>query len=185
MLPGVQTLAPGFLIAMPSLGDPNFARSVVLILEHSEIGSMGLVINRAAPFTLDEVAQSQPLRIHNARKLDRVYMGGPVEPQRGFVLHDCKTLEEKQEILPGLFLSVTLDALQPLLEESASKFRFCLGYAGWGPHQLEREIQVGSWLFTEAEAGSIWSPEPDSVWDATIRSMGLDPARIVSGGGVH
>jgi len=181
----VQTLAPGFLIAMPQLGDPNFQKGVVLMLEHSAEGSMGLVINRQAPFTLKEVADSQPMRIHPARATGRVYVGGPVEPQRGFVLHDCNTLPEKQEVMPGLFLSVTLDALQPLLEETKSRFRFCLGYAGWGPHQLENELKIGSWLFTEANLDAIWTEEPDGVWDATIRSMGLDPGRIVMGKGVH
>jgi putative transcriptional regulator len=186
MLPSVQTsLAPGFLIAMPQLGDPNFHQSVVLMLEHGDQGSMGLVINRQAPFTLKEVAASQPLRIHPGRNLDRVYIGGPVEPQRGFVLHDCATVEEKQEILPGVFLSVTLDALQPLMEETDSRFRFCLGYSGWGAQQLEAELKIGSWLFTEARAETLWSSEVDGVWDATIRSMGLDPGRLVMGKGVH
>src|SRR4051812_20758653 len=103
---------------MPQLGDPNFHRSVVLMLEHSATGAMGLVINRAAPLTLKELAKGQSLSIARLREPESVFVGGPVEPNRGFVLHDCRTLPEKQEILPGLFLSVTLDALEPLLQDS-------------------------------------------------------------------
>ncbi len=185
MLGGVKSLAPGFLIAVPQLGDPNFHRSVVLMLEHGDTGAMGLVVNRAAPLTLKELAKGQSLQVAPLREDQAVFVGGPVEPNRGFVLHDCKSLAEKQEVLPGLFLSVTVDALGPLLMDPEARLRFCLGFAGWGPKQLENELKAGAWLFTEAKASAVLEGEPASLWDSTLRGMGVDPAMLLSSKGVH
>jgi len=181
----VQTLAPGFLIAMPRLGDPNFQRAVILVIEHGSGGAMGLVINRAAPLTLADVAKGHDIQLADGRGDQQVFLGGPVEPQRGFVLHDSPEVPEKHEIVPGLYLSVTLDALGPLLSDAQCRLRFCLGYAGWGPKQLDHEIAAGAWLFTEAERLAVLEGEADSLWDATLRGMGVDPAMIVSGAGVQ
>src|SRR5215469_14302439 len=106
-----ESLAPSFLIAMPQLGDPNFHRSVVLMIEHSDGGSMGLVINRGAPLTLGELARGQNMKISEERTSQPVFVGGPVEPHRGFILHDDESIPEKHTVLPGVYLSVTLDAL--------------------------------------------------------------------------
>jgi putative transcriptional regulator len=181
----VKNLAPGLLLAMPQLGDPNFYRSVILMLEHTETGSMGLVINRGAPLTLGELARGQNMGIASERKEQPVFVGGPVEPQRGFVLHDDTELPEKHPVLPGLFLSVTLDALGPLLENPTPRLRFCLGYAGWGPKQLENEIAAGSWLFAEATAEAVLGLEPAKLWETTLRGMGVDPAMLVMGRGMN
>lgn len=185
MLQGVQTLAPGLLLAMPQLGDPHFHRSVILMLEHDESGSMGLVINRGAPLTLGELARGQDLGIAPERIHQPVFVGGPVEPHRGFLLHDDGRLEEKHPVLPGLYLSLTLDALGPLLEDPAPRLRFCLGYAGWGPRQLEREMASGAWLFAEAEAGSVLEGDPALLWENTLRGMGVDPAMLVTARGLN
>jgi len=180
-----ESLAPSFLIAMPQLGDPNFHRSVVLMIEHGDAGSMGLVINRAAPLSLGELARGQSMKIAPGREGDNVFVGGPVEPQRGFVLHNCDAIEEKHEVVPGLYLSFTVDALQPLLQSASSKLRFCLGYAGWGPKQLEKEIAAGAWLCTEASAVPTLESEPDQLWDEILRGMGLDPAMILPAKGIQ
>jgi len=178
-------LSPGFLIAMPQLGDSNFYRSVILMLEHGETGSMGIVINRPAPLQLGNLADGQSLKVAQSRQSDPVFIGGPVEPHRGFVLHDCASIEEKHEVLQGLYLSITLDALRPLLQEEQCKLRFFLGYAGWGPKQLEKEISSGAWLFSEARANSTLEGDPQHLWDATLREMGVDPAMLVAGGGIQ
>lgn len=185
MLRTVNGLAPGFLIAMPQLGDPNFSRAVVLMIQHNESGSMGLVLNRAAPLTLKDLARGQSLSLSSAFENDSVFVGGPVEPQRGFILHDSDRVSERHEVLPGLFLSVTMDALGPLLSEGGHRMRFCLGYAGWGPRQLEQEIAQGSWLFTEASTASVLSGDPDQLWDETLRAMGVDPAMLLPSRGVN
>jgi putative transcriptional regulator len=180
-----MTLAPGLLLAMPQLGDPNFHRSVVLMLEHGEGGSMGLVINRGAPLTLGELARGQSMKISSGRTEQAVFVGGPVEPHRGFILHDDETVAEKHPILPGLFLSVTLDALGPLLEDPVPNVRFCLGYAGWGPKQLEAEMASGSWLFAEAKAKAILEGNPSQLWEETLRGMGVEPAMLMVGKGLN
>jgi putative transcriptional regulator len=181
----VKTLAPGLLLAMPQLGDPNFHRSVVLMIEHGDSGSMGLVINRGAPLTLGELARGQSMQISSERNQQPVFVGGPVEPHRGFILHDDETISEKHTVLPGLFLSVTLDALSPLLQNPAPRVRFCLGYAGWGPKQLEQEMAAGSWLFAEATASAILDGNPSQLWEETLRGMGVDPAMLMVGKGFH
>lgn len=177
----MKTLAPGFLIAMPQLGDPNFHRAVVLMLEHGDGGSMGLVLNHASSLTLKDVAEGQQLKLARSRERQSVYVGGPVDPQRGFVLHNQMTLEEKQEICPGVFLSVTVDALGPLLDDAECQLRFCLGYAGWGPKQLEKEIASGSWLFTEVDGVPVLG-DPEKLWEAALQSMGVDPAMLLLSG---
>jgi putative transcriptional regulator len=181
----LKMLSPGFLIAMPQLGDSNFYRSVILMLEHGETGSMGIVINRPAPLQLGNLADGQSLKVAQSRQSDPVFIGGPVEPHRGFVLHDCASIEEKHEVLQGLYLSITLDALRPLLQEEQCKLRFFLGYAGWGPKQLEKEISSGAWLFSDARANSTLEGDPQHLWDATLREMGVDPAMLVAGGGIQ
>ncbi|MCU0700173.1 MAG: YqgE/AlgH family protein [Myxococcaceae bacterium] len=181
----MKALAPGFLIAMPQMLDPNFARTVVLMLEHNDEGAMGLVINRTAELTFSDLGRSQKLEIAPGRELDPIFVGGPVEPYRGFVLHDDESVEERAPLLPGLFLSVTTDALEPLLKSPSIRLRFCLGYAGWGPGQLEKEIEQGSWLFTEARREVVLLGEPEHVWSEVIKSMGVDPAMLVTTGGIR
>lgn len=167
---------------MPQLSDPTFKRAVVLMIEHTDGGSMGLVLNRAAPLTLEELAKGQALDVAERRAQDNVLIGGPVDPHRGFVLHDIPAIDEKHEVLPGLFLSLTVDALAPILSAEGGKVRFCLGYAGWGPKQLEKEIAEGSWLYTEASAQPVLHGEPGQLWDQTLRQLGVDPAMLLAGG---
>jgi putative transcriptional regulator len=181
----VKTLAPGLLLAMPQLGDPNFHRSVVLMIEHGDTGSMGLVVNRGAPLTLGELARGQSLKIASERTPQTVFVGGPVEPHRGFILHDDDTILEKHTVLPGLHLSVTLDALGALLERPHVHVRFCLGYAGWGPRQLEGEMAAGSWLFAEVSASALLAGNPAQLWEETLRGMGVDPAMLMVGRGLN
>lgn len=178
-------LAPGFLISMPQLHDEYFERAVVLMINHSAQGAMGLVINRQAQVTFKELASDQEIELPPARAAKHIFVGGPVEPYRGFVLHDSPGVAEKTEVLPGLFLSVTNDSLKPLLADASINVLFCLGYSNWGAGQLEAEIKRGSWLFTEASALPIFSLEPGQIWEQTIKSMGVDPAMLVTTGGVN
>lgn len=181
----MKSLAPGLLLAMPQLADPNFRRSVTLMIEHSETGSMGLIISRAAPLTLGELAEGQGMKIAPERRSQSVFVGGPVEPHRGFILHDDASIPEKHPVMPGLYLSVTMEALGALLENPSPRIRFCLGYAGWGAKQLESELAVGSWLFSDAAPDAVLGSEPDRLWDATLREMGVDPAMLMVGKGLH
>ena len=174
----VDTLAPGFLIAMPQLGDPNFHRAVILVVEHNDRGSMGLILNRSTALTLKEFAKSQSLALAPLRKAEPVFLGGPVERERGFLLHDSVLPVERTEVAPGLFLSVTVDALQPLLMDGDCRLRFCLGYAGWGPGQIERELAEGSWLFSEAQREAVLGQSPDDIWESALKTLGVAPAML-------
>jgi putative transcriptional regulator len=185
MLRAVKGLAPGFLIAMPQLGDPNFQKSVILMIEHGDGGAMGLVVNRTSNLTLRDLARGQEIKVARLIEAQAVMVGGPVEPQRGFILHDSDEVAERHEVLPGLYLSVTLDALEPLLSQGTARLRFCLGYSGWAPKQLEREISAGAWLFTEAAGDQVLGGEPDKMWDGTLRGMGVDPAMLLPAAGIH
>lgn len=181
----MKSLAPGFLIATPQLADSNFERAVVLMIEHTPKGAMGLIINRTAPLTFKDLARSQELQVAPARKNHALFHGGPVEPYRGFVLHDCCSVDERNEVFPGLYLSTTSHALSPLLLDEKATVRFCLGYAGWGPGQLERELREGSWLFTEGDPVTVLREEPERVWNQAIRSMGVEPGWLMQYGGVN
>lgn len=181
----MKSLAPGFLIATPQLQDENFHQAVVLMVEHSDSGSMGLVINHTAPLTFRELGKSQQLEVAATRHEASLFKGGPVEPYRGFVLHDSTEVEERNEIIPGLYLSVTSDALTPLLKDPLVTMRFCLGYSGWGAGQIEFEMKQGSWLYTEANRDDVLHTEPKKVWDQVIKSMGIDPGWMMPSGGVN
>jgi len=165
---------------MPQLGDPNFHRTVLLILQHSDEGARGVVLNRPTRVTLEDVARGQSLTVAPRLSRQLVYAGGPVEPQRGLVVHDRVSLLEKRQLAPGLFLSETVDALEQLLGEETGKLRFFLGYAGWGPHQLEAELAQGTWLFTEASGERVLHSDADTLWEEVLRQMGVDPAMLQS-----
>jgi len=165
---------------MPQLGDPNFHRSVVLVLQHNVDGARGLVLNRPTRVTLEDVARGQSLPVAARLKGQPVYAGGPVDPQRGLVLHDRAGLLEKRQLAPGLFLSETVDALEELFSQDSGVLRFYLGYAGWGPQQLEAELKQGTWLFTEATTERVLQGEAETLWEEVLRHMGVDPAMLQS-----
>lgn len=181
----MERLSAGFLIAMPQLGDPNFHRTVVLILQHGAEGARGLVLNRPAQVTLEELARGQSLTVAGPLGREPVYLGGPLEPHRGLVLHDRVGVAEKDSVVPGVFLSETKDSLAELLGDGVGSVRLFLGYAGWGPHQLEDELAQGSWLFTEASSERVLRSDADTLWDEVLQEMGVDPAMLQGSAAMH
>ena len=173
-----------FLIAIPQLGDPNFLRSVVLLLEHGAEGALGLVVNHPTSLDLWTFAREQGLPCHSKSKGVPVFRGGPVEPSRGLILHDDRAHNER-EVLPGLFVSGSVDTLSHLMADGSRRMRLLLGYAGWGPGQLEREMAQGSWLTVEADAKHVLETPPAETWTAVLKEMGVDPARLAIGTGIH
>jgi len=174
-------LAPGFLIAVPQMDDPNFSRAVVLLVEHSEEGAMGIVFNRPGEIAISDVARAHGIVVNRAART--AYSGGPVQPDRGFLLHRRDDVAESVEIADGIYLSVSTDSLRPLLEGDPAMYRLCLGYAGWGPGQLEKEVMVGGWLTGDCSAERLFETPADKVWDLAIRDLGVDPAFLVPSGG--
>ena len=173
--------APHYLIAVPQLGDPNFAHKIILMLHHDESGALGLVINDPIGLTLGEFAETNELKCHQRIAQQPVYRGGPVTPEQGWVLHANSDIAEKKEIVPGLFLSGRIDTLEELLYRGDTTMRLLLGYAGWGQGQLETELAQGAWLTTEASAEHALLTEPELCWRAVLQDMGIDPVAITTG----
>lgn len=181
----MSDLVPGFLVAVPQLLDPTFHRSIILMLEHGDNGALGLVINRPATINLSDVAKSQSLTEQPGMDDAAVFVGGPVQPERGFVLHNRDDMVESVELFDGLRVSASMETLKELCDGPLNRFRLMLGYSGWEPGQLERELQEGSWLVAKADARHVLETATPRVWDAVLADMGVDPAALVMGGGLH
>ncbi len=180
-----ELAAPCFLIAVPQLGDPNFQRGVVLMMEHSDEGSMGLVINRASSLDMGTFCESQEMQLKGDRGA-LVYQGGPVQTDRAFILHASEHQgPETEPVVDDVKLSYSLESLKMLAESPPRKWRVYLGYAGWGPGQLASEITSGAWLVSRPTRGLIFDTAPDKVWDEALRDMGIDPVQLMHSGAVH
>ena len=180
-------IAPGLLVAMPQLLDPNFERAVVLMVEHDENGSFGLVLNRPTPVSVDQVLET--LEIPWAGDpAATVWAGGPVSPRSGWVIHEPIPAGEQPpgiSVVPGLVLSTSPEQLAELASRPPRRMRFLMGYSGWGGGQLESELAEGAWLHSEVEPELIFGTDPEQLWDAVLQSIGIDPARLVPASGVH
>lgn len=182
----VNDLAPGLLVALPQLTDPHFDRAVVLLVHQDEDGAMGFVVNHRSTTNLAELAAAEKsLHVAPERLDDVLYVGGPVERYRGFLLHDCATVEERKEILPGLYLSVSTESLESLLRDPKVRVRLIMGYSGWGKGQLEREIAEGSWFFAEASPEQVLSADSRGLWTSVLDGLGIAPGWSAPSQGVH
>jgi putative transcriptional regulator len=182
------------LIAMPAMGDERFSRSVIYLCAHSSEGAMGIVINQQAPnisFTelLDQlnIAPDED-RISLPESLDSmaVHFGGPVETGRGFVLHsaDYFKAESTLPVDDSMCLTATIDILRDIAKGTGpDKALLALGYAGWGPGQLEDEIQSNGWLNCPADPELIFDPEIGRKYNKALGSLGVDPIRLVNDSG--
>lgn len=180
-----MNLSGAVLIAMPGMGDERFAHAVILVCAHSEDGAMGLIVNKPAR-ELDFHGLLEQLEIsETAQGRDiRVLVGGPVERGRGFVLHstDYESEGATMEIEGGFGMTATTDILKALAEgRGPERALLALGYAGWGPGQLEDEIARNDWLtIPEARADLIFAEEDDAKWARHLRHLGIDPVSLSS-----
>jgi putative transcriptional regulator len=176
-----------FLVAMPTLEDPNFRESVTLICEHNERGALGIIINRPMNVVLDDVLKQLDL---TARDLTTggasVYMGGPVQPERGFVIHSPQgEWEATLKVGDNLGVTTSRDVLAALAVGSGPKRVFvALGYSGWSAGQLEEELKSNSWLSVPADAGIIFDTPAEQRWQAAARLLGVDLS-LLSGDAGH
>lgn len=169
------------LLAMPNMGDPRFERSVICLCEHSEQGAMGIVVNQPAehiafPELMDQLQIPAPPDCAQVG----VFTGGPVEPNRGFVLHSADYLHDTSLIVSELVaLSATVDILKALAHGMGPRHSLlALGYAGWGPGQLEAEIQENAWLHTEVDADLLFGTEAVLKWPLAMAKLGIDPSML-------
>ena len=179
----VDSLAPGFIVAVPQLLDPNFRQTVVLMLEQGEQGAMGVVVNRESALFLKELCGNHDIPYAgDPEKLVR--MGGPVQPEQGLVIYgDEREDPEGRSVATGLHVSASTGTLGRLCNVAGCRFHCYTGYAGWAPGQLEREMNEGSWIVAPADAGLVLDCPADEIWDRALRNNGIDPAALVSGGG--
>lgn len=174
---------------MPQMVDPNFSRTVVLLCRHEQEGAMGLVVNRPTDVIVSSVVQFDP-PLREDRAGLRVWTGGPVEQQRAWLLLGFAPADDEAVLVaPGIYLSASARVLRQLLEageaEQLRETRFLIGYAGWAGRQLESELAASAWLTAEVSKELIFGTEADVMWEAAIRSMGIDPHALQLGGGVH
>lgn len=184
---GTTHLTGYLLIAMPGMGDPRFEWSVVVLCDHSAEGAMGLIINKSAP-DLDMATLLEQLKIDTSAGLrgKPVRFGGPVETGRGFVLHspDYASAVTTLTVTDQLRMTATLDVLENLGRgQGPQRWLMMLGYAGWGPGQLEAELAENAWLVCEAAPALIFDLPDSEKWEAALESMGVSPMMLSSEGG--
>ena len=181
------SLAPSLLLSMPQLIDPNFNRTVVLLCKHSGEGAFGLVVNRPLVTTGRIVVNLDPpvTPDHDLQ----VWIGGPVEPQRSWILIGEEPDDEEERgmrVSDGLYLSTSPDLLRRLLEpQPPPQARLMIGYSGWGPGQLEAELEQSAWLMSDVDRELVFNTPPERMWEAAIRRLGADPAALHTSRGVH
>ncbi|MBL8681393.1 MAG: YqgE/AlgH family protein [Myxococcales bacterium] len=191
----LRSLAPGLLLAAPRLGDPNFEKSVVVLGRHSDEGALGWVVNGEACGVVGELLVDSKLvsdlsKLPKAAAFDReARRGGPVTPNSGWMLYRKRGIDVQipGEIPIGDDVAVTgdADAFRAVLSGAEPRdFYLLLGYAGWGPMQLEREVREGAWLPCELDEELLFDGSVSELWDrAYRRSIGVSPGAFVRSGG--
>jgi len=183
----ILDLTGQLLVAMPGMGDPRFDHSVIYMTAHSDKGAMGLMINKpAAELKLSDVLDQLVKGDNACDSALGVHIGGPVETGRGFVLHsdDYLSAIETLEVAPGFALTATLDILEDIAAgKGPARALMMLGYAGWGPGQLEAEIARNGWLTCAASAALVYTLPDAKKWSAALDSIGIDPLGLSSAAG--
>ena len=176
------SLAPVFVIAVPEMQDPNFVKTVVLILQQGAEGALGVVLNRETTLRLRELCHDHDIEYAGPSE-KRVRLGGPVQPEQGLVVYSAEHSDpDGRPVGDRLRVSASTGTLSRLCNLQGGRFHCFSGYAGWAPGQLEREINEGSWIVTPVDASLVLDHPPDRMWEQALRDNGLDPAAIVPGG---
>jgi|TARA_B100001245_G_scaffold205500_1_gene167064 putative transcriptional regulator len=169
------------LIAMPGMRDERFAKSVIYMCAHSEEGAMGLVLNqRLDSLTFAELISQLELDEKHLSRDVPVHFGGPVESGRGFVLHTSDYQQDATlEVVNGVALTASVEILKAIAQgKGPQKSLLALGYAGWGPGQLDMEIRANGWLQVPSDSEIIFDIEPDTKWERAIQRLGIDPRML-------
>lgn len=182
-LPG--SLQGHFLISMPHMDDPNFAQTVIYICEHNESGAMGIVVNRPIEMDLGQLLQHLEFS-YNSDLTDLIYAGGPVQNDRGFILHrhTANEWDSCYNITDELTLTTSMDILQAISENSGpEEFLVALGYAGWGPGQLEQELSDNVWLSCPANLDIMFDTPAEERLQAAAATLGVNLDLLTSQSG--
>lgn len=177
-IPRLQPHTGQVLIAEPMLNDPNFARSVILLCEHGDEGSVGFVLNHATNFTLDALLPG-----NNFPSID-IYHGGPVEEDTLHILHRIPDIiQGGLEVTQGVFWGGSYEELKEVAwryDQEHPNMRLFKGYSGWAPGQLEREINEGTWLVTDANDDLLFDTRTEDIWKKAIELLGKQYAYLAN-----
>ncbi len=173
-----EDLAAGkVLIAQPDMPDPRFAHTVILLVQHGGDGAMGLILNRQTKLPLSKVLDG----LQGAKNIeDPAYLGGPVEMESVLVMmRSGEKLSGAKQVLPDVYLIASKAAVEKALlaRPDPGRFRAYMGYAGWGPKQLEHEMDLEAWFILRGEAAMVFDPDPDTLWSRLIRKTKAQIAR--------
>lgn len=191
---GTGYLDGQLLVAMPTMTDPRFERSVIYVCAHSPEGAMGIIVNQAKPNItfvellrqLDIIETDQEIRLPPSIESMRVHVGGPVETSRGFVLHSCDwSVENSTLSIDGnICLTATLDILRAIADgDGPHQSLLALGYAGWGPSQLEHEIHANGWLNCPASPDIVFGRDNEVKYDRALEMIGINPGHLTPNAG--
>ena len=175
-------LAGRVLISMPGIEDPRFERSIIYLCVHTPDQAMGVTLNRQAEgLSLGDILKSLDMPVPRAAD-EPVLIGGPVERERGFVLHtdDYMCEQSSLPVAGGVALTATKEVLKAISggESGPRKAILAMGYAGWGPGQLEREIRNNVWLTCEADEGLLFDPNPVDKWSRALAKIGVHAGKL-------
>jgi len=170
------------LIAMPGMGDPRFDRSVIFICAYSAEGAMGLILNKPVPdMTVGDVLEQMDMALAGGPVDAAVHIGGPVQTERGFVLHNdiLRVQDDPLVVAGGYCVSVAQQVLRDIGQGiGPDPFLFALGYSGWGPAQLDEEIAQNGWLTAPASDALLFDTSVDQLWEEALGSIGIDPVSL-------
>lgn len=182
-------LSGQLLIALPAISDTRFERAVALIFAHDAEHAMGLILNHPLRrLTLGEVFEQLSIPCPEARRTEGVLLGGPVQTERGFVLHsdDFQAADGATLRTPaGLACTPTREALEAMSRDDGTprRSRLALGYAGWGPGQLEQELRRNVWLTCPADEAIVFETSPEEIWTVSLGRLGVDPSFLTADAG--
>lgn len=174
------------LIAMPAMADPNFTRTVTLMCQHTEEGAIGITINRESDFKLGEIMSQLDIECEDQGICgEQVLEGGPVNADRGFVLHSPKEgFESSLEVSPGIMITTSRDVLAAIADgKGPDQYVVALGYAGWGDGQLEHEMRENAWLSAPADRAIVFDLPLKDRWQRAVSKLGISIQQLHGEGG--
>lgn len=174
------------LVAMPNMQDERFSKSVIYICSHTQEGAMGLMINRVIPtLTFPDLLHQLDIQTYGMENEIRVHLGGPVDEERGFVLHSPDYIKDSTVIVGSKFaLTATVDILRDMASgEGPAQSLLALGYAGWGPGQLDQEMLENGWLSVPADDAIVYDNQMETKWERAMGQLGIDPRLLLDEAG--
>ncbi len=172
---------------MPQLRDPNFRRTVVMIVHHDDEGTFGVVLNRETEISARGLCASLDLSWAGPPE-QPLGWGGPVQPQTGWLVFDTppgSVEQDVQQLGEGICFAGSIDVLREVVEEPREQLRLLIGYAGWGPGQLEAELAEGAWIVAPMSREVVFDVHPSVMWDHVLRSLDIEPSTLIATRGVH